>query len=85
MSDDPTHWVGFVRIPPQGGMQDDKEATSTREGWHVDIPPVEDAMAEACLQEVETYVSCGQNTVVQFIATRTIMDLCMAAERIPGY
>ena len=47
-------------------------------------PPKEDAMAEAGLQEVETYISRLQNTVTQFIVTRPIMDLCLAAERIPG-
>ena len=47
-------------------------------------PPLDDAMAEVELQEVETYVSRRQNTVAQFIATRPIMDLCLAAERRPG-
>ena len=51
-------------------------------GWV--YPPLEDAMAEAGLQEVETYVSCCQNTVVQYIATRPIMDLCLAAKRRLG-
>ena len=41
-------------------------------------------MAEAGLQEVETYVSRRQNTVAQYIATRLIMDLCLAAKRRPG-
>ena len=41
-------------------------------------------MAEAGLQEVETYVSCHQNTVAQYIATKPIMDLCLAAKRSPG-
>ena len=44
----------------------------------------EDTMAEAVFQEVETYVSHLQNTVAQFIATRPIMDLCLAAERRSG-
>ena len=51
-------------------------------GWF--YPPLEDAMAEAGLQEVETYVSCLHNTVVQYIATNPIMDLCLAAKRRPG-
>ena len=38
-------------------------------------------MAEAGLKEVETYISRRQSTVVQFIVTRTIMDMCLAAER----
>ena len=41
-------------------------------------------MAEAVFQEVETYVSCHQNTVLQYIATRSIMDLCLAEQRRPG-
>ena len=41
-------------------------------------------MTEAGLQEVETYVSLHHNTVAQFIATRTIMDLCLVSERCPG-
>ena len=41
-------------------------------------------MEEAGLQEVETYVSRRQNTVVQFIATRLIMELYLAAERRTG-
>ena len=41
-------------------------------------------MAEVGLQEVETYIYCLHNTVIQFIATRTIMELCLAAERRPG-
>ena len=41
-------------------------------------------MLEAGLQEVETYVSRRQNTDAQFIATRLIMDLCLAVERRQG-
>ena len=41
-------------------------------------------MAEAGLQEVDTYVSHRQNTVAQYILTRPIMELCLAAERRPG-
>ena len=47
-------------------------------------PLLADAMAEVGLQEVETYVSCFQNTVANFNVTRTIMYLCLAAERRPG-
>ena len=51
-------------------------------GWV--YPPLEDAKAEAGLQEVETYISRRQNTVAQYIATRPIMDLCLVAKRRPG-
>ena len=33
---------------------------------------------------MDTYVSCIQNTATQFIATRPIMELCLAAERRLG-
>ena len=41
-------------------------------------------MAKAGFQEVETYVSLRQNTMAQYIATRPIMDLCLAEKRRPG-
>ena len=41
-------------------------------------------MAELGLQNVDTYVSSYHNKATQFIATRTIMDLCMAVERRMG-
>ena len=41
-------------------------------------------MVEAGLQEFETHFSRLQNTFTQLIATRPIMDLCLAAERRPG-
>ena len=37
-------------------------------------------MAEAGLQELETYVSHHHNTLAQYIATTTIIDLCLAAK-----
>ena len=42
-------------------------------------------MAEAGLQEVDTYISYRQNKVAQFIVTRPIMDLCLAVDRRPGW
>ena len=41
-------------------------------------------MTEAGLQELDTYVSRHQKIVAQYIATRPIMDLCLAAKRRPG-
>ena len=38
-------------------------------------------MVEAVFQEVETYIYRCQNTVTQFIATRPIIELCLAVER----
>ena len=41
-------------------------------------------MEEEGLQEVDTYVTCQQNTFAQYIATGPIMYLCLEAERRPG-
>ena len=49
------------------------------DGWV--YSPMEKTIVESRLQEVETYVSHRQNTVAQFIATRPIKDLCLAAAR----
>ena len=46
--------------------------------------PLGEEMAEVGVQEVETYATHRQNTVTQFIVTRPIMDLCLAAARRPG-
>ena len=40
-------------------------------------------MAEVGLQDSDTYVSRNQNTVAQYIATRPIMGLFLAAKRRP--
>ena len=50
-------------------------------GWF--YAPLEDAVAEAGLQEVETYFSCRQNTVAKYIATRPIMDLFLTSKQSP--
>ena len=40
-------------------------------------------MAESVLEDMETYVAHRYNTVANFIATRSIVDLCLEAERLP--
>ena len=83
MGPDAAHEEGAGRIPPQGGPQADGEVTAERKGRRAGLPPMEDTMAEAGLQEVEMYISCLQNTVAQYIKTRPIMDLCLAEKRRP--
>ena len=39
MGDDPTHWEGVGKIPPQGGSKPDGESNLSREGQRVDISP----------------------------------------------
>ena len=47
-------------------------------------PLLEDMMAEAGLQEVETYISLRHNTVAQCIVTRPITELFLAEEQRLG-
>ena len=47
-------------------------------------PPLGDVMVTAGLQDIETYIYRRQNTVTQYIVTRTIMDMCIAAGRHLG-
>ena len=47
-------------------------------------PPIGVALAMMVLEEIEVYISPRQNIVAQYIATRPIMELCLAAERKPG-
>ena len=46
-------------------------------------PPLVELMAEADLQELETYISRHKNKVSQHITTMPIMDLCLMVERLP--
>ena len=41
-------------------------------------------MRDAGLEELETYIVSSQNTVLHYILTRPIMDLCLEAEKCPG-
>ena len=47
-------------------------------------PPLSEVMAEAGIQEVETYVARCQKTSVQYITTRPVMGLCLVAEKRLG-
>ena len=41
-----------------------------------DPPPLEEAMKESGLEEVEVYIYRKQNMVVHYIATQPILNLC---------
>ena len=47
-------------------------------------PPIGAALEMVGPEEIGVYISCHQNTFAQYIATRPIMDLILAAERKPG-
>ena len=42
--------------------------------------PIQEALAMVGLDEIRAYIARRQNKVSQYIATRTIIDLCMVAE-----
>ena len=47
-------------------------------------PPIGVDLSTVVLEEIGVYISRRQNTVAQYIATRPITELCLAAERKPG-
>ena len=51
-------------------------------GW--EYPPLVAEMEEAGFEERGSYILKKQNTVVQYIATRPILDLCEKTVQRPG-
>ena len=47
-------------------------------------PPLDAEITAVGLEEVDTYVLHLYNTIAQYIATRPILEICLAAERQPG-
>ena len=41
-------------------------------------------MKEAGFKDIKTSINAGQNTVVQYIATRPLLDLCEGNKQIGG-
>ena len=73
VGDHTTHYEGFGCIPPL------RKGIYGRRRY----PSLEEVMKGVGLQEVETYVSRRHNASTLFIATRPIMDMCLAVERRP--
>ena len=84
VGDDTTHREGVGRIPSHVGPQADWEATLEKEGRIVGIPPTGGRDGGYGTAGGGDLVSHRHNTVAQFIATMTIMELCLEAEQIPG-
>ena len=45
---------------------------------------LEEVIQEAVFEDMETYISRRNNIVAQFIATRSILDVCLGMDRHPG-
>ena len=45
---------------------------------------MEDATRVAGLEDLETYISRIQNTVIQYIYSSSILDLILVAYKLPG-
>ena len=58
--------------------------TNSQGGGSWDYPPLVLAMVEAGFEEIGAYIVRRQNTVTQYIATRTIIDLCERSIRSLG-
>ena len=76
MGDDPPNGQGPGGFPTQGDPSDHGKIATAASVQKLGIYPLEEAMREAGLEDVEAYVLMRQNTVAQYIAMRTILDLC---------
>jgi len=47
-------------------------------------PPIRETLEEAGLFEIDVYIKRRHNSLVDSIATRPILELCMNSERVPG-
>ena len=47
-------------------------------------PPLEEATTSMGLEEVDTYAPRRQNTSAQYIATWSILEICLVTEQRPG-
>ena len=84
MGDFPSDWEDPGRVPPQVVSPSGKiKSKSTRAGSRIYIPLYK-YMKAVGLEEVDKYILRLQNNVAQYITTRPIMWLCLAAERRLG-
>ena len=59
-------------------------ATAAVSEWQMGVPPLEEAMWEAGLEEVDVYVLMRQNMIAQYIVTQPILYLYEEAVRRSG-
>ena len=84
MGDDPPHGANIGGIPPLLGPAPQVSSQNTaRTGCGIP-PPLEDALRESGLEEIMVYIVWRYNTVTHYIASRTILDICLEAMTRPG-
>ena len=76
MGDDSQNGTGPGGVLEQGGQASYNEEVLAASLQKLVLTPLEEAMKDAGLEEVEMYVLSTHNTIVQYIATRIILDLC---------
>ena len=74
----PAHQEETGRLPLQGGTQVDGATYKEEEVWDVGFTPTIRGYGRG------GYFTRRYNTDIQYIETRSIMELCMAAKRHPG-
>ena len=84
LDDSPWDWEDHGWVPPQGGLQAEKNQTKNTGAGSWIYPQLDKSMKAVGLKEVDTYVLLFHNNVTLYNATRTTMDLCLAAERRLG-
>ena len=80
---DPPYGAGPGKIPAQGCAADHQQA-SEASGGRGGYPRLEVEMEEVGFEEIGVYITRIHNKVAQYIATRSIVDLCERSVRRLG-
>ena len=79
----PEDGAGPGQFSTQGCKEDHREVAVKPDGsW--EYPPLTEALGKAGFEGIRKLVTRRQNMVAQYIATRTIPDLCKRATQRPG-
>ena len=84
MSDDTQDQAYPQRVPPQGEPLPSRENLKRETMGQLYYSPLELEMLASEIEDVDTYVLGFQNTKSQYIKTRPILDMYLAAEWRPG-
>ena len=81
---DPAHRQNYGGISPLSVLPADEKKSRRDADGTCRYPSLSSTMAEAGLEEVDTYVIRIQNTAVQYIVTCLIMEIFLEAKNHPG-
>ena len=61
-----------------------QEAAEEMRGWELGVTVIGGSMVEAGFEGIGKFITRRQNTAVQYIVTRPILDLCVRSAQMLG-